>query len=543
MATGVTKSGDMPHSNGHDSLSFGDALFLYLERPGVPLHIASVNVFEGRIARQRLMPFIASRLPRVPRFLRRVAVPPLNFGLPSWEHDADFDLRNHIRQVTLKRGSRAEFQAVVGNILSVTMDRRRPLWDLTLVRGLQGERTGLILRIHHCLADGLAGIGLMNALLDSSPVSAPPAMRRAASAAAVRRAQPELLDDVISACFSAVQQVLTAQSELLALAQRMVAAAGKQPEGVETPAGGNSHRPASLLELWGRMMPEWAAPAERLPFNVVCRGPQKFNWTEIPVADIKAVKQAAGATFNDVALAAIAATVRRYAELHDVRLKNRTLRVVVPVSVRGQGDAGELGNRITFLPVSLPLDIADPRELLAAVCERMAELKSAQLAEFVGLAGTLIGTIPGPVQSLFGPIASQLPLSLCNLIFTNVHGPEGPLYLLGHKMLSCYPYVPIGGEMGMNCALLTYNGAAHFGFTGDANAVPDLRRFEGLLTASFAELRKSAGIQSPRRKAGPAKAKRVAEPVVAPAAPEPAPAPATPEPPPAPRPVAKSAAA
>jgi hypothetical protein len=87
-----------------------------------------------------------------------------------------------------------------------------------------------------------------------------------------------------------------------------------------------------------------------------------------------------------------------------------------------------------------------------------------------------------------------LPLSLCNLICTNVPGPQYPLYLLGHKQLACYPYVPIGGEMGMNCAILTYNGTAYFGFTGDAHAIPDLKRLETFLSQSFAELRKAAGI-------------------------------------------------
>jgi hypothetical protein len=81
-----------------------------------------------------------------------------------------------------------------------------------------------------------------------------------------------------------------------------------------------------------------------------------------------------------------------------------------------------------------------------------------------------------------------------------VRGPATPLYLLGHQMLACYPYVPIGGEMGMNCAVLTYNGTAFFGFTGDAHAIPDLEQFEKFLNASFAELRKRLAGAAPRQK-------------------------------------------
>src|SRR5262249_41144628 len=147
-----------------------------------------------------------------------------------------------------------------------------------------------------------------------------------------------------------------------------------------------------------------------------------------------------------------------------------------PVSVRTAADSGELGNQITFLPMTIPLGINNPRQLLAAVHERMKVLRTMRVAEVVGVAGTMIGTIPTSVQAFVGPLVSQLPISLCNLICTNVPGPKEPLYILGRKMVSFYPYVPIGGEMGMNCAVVTYNGTAFFGFTGDVGAIPDLQR-------------------------------------------------------------------
>ncbi len=137
---------------------------------------------------------------------------------------------------------------------------------------------------------------------------------------------------------------------------------------------------------------------------------------------------------------------------------------------------------------------------MAAIRERVAFLRRAHVAELVGMAGTMLGTIPTAAQVVVGPIISQLPLGLCNLICTNVPGPAFPLYLLGHKMLRFYPYVPIGGDIGINCAVLTYDGTAYFGFTGDVHAAPDLWRLEKFLTASFVELRKSLRIRSPRRK-------------------------------------------
>ncbi len=160
----------------------------------------------------------------------------------------------------------------------------------------------------------------------------------------------------------------------------------------------------------------------------------------------------------------------------------------------------ELGNRISLVPVTIPLDIRQPRKLLAAVHKRTEFLKRMHAAELVSLAGGLIGMFPTSLQGLAGPLASQLPITPFNMVCTNVPGPQFPLYLLGHKMLHCYPYVPVGGEMAVNCAILSYNGTVYFGFSGDAHAAPDLRRLETLLMTSFTELRDAVGITPPDKK-------------------------------------------
>jgi len=175
-----------------------------------------------------------------------------------------------------------------------------------------------------------------------------------------------------------------------------------------------------------------------------------------------------------------------------VDLKGRSLRIVFPVNVRGGDGANELGNQISFVPVPLPLDVRDPQKLLAVVRERVEILKRAHAAELVGLLGGVLSTFPSAFWAKVGPVASQLPISLCNIICTNVPGPQMPLYLMGHKMLKWYPWVPIGGLMGINCAILTYNGTAYFGFTGDVGAAPDLERLEKFVDESFAALRAGA---------------------------------------------------
>jgi diacylglycerol O-acyltransferase len=266
---------------------------------------------------------------------------------------------------------------------------------------------------------------------------------------------------------------------------------------------------------FANLFPEITAFTERLRFNVIYRGPQKFACTEIPLPEVKAVRHKSGTSINDVILTLVTATIRRYCELHGERVKGRLLRIMVPVNLRGDGKASDLGNRISLVPVTIPLDIRHPRKLLDAVHQRTEFLKRMHAAELVSLAGGLIGMFPTSVQGLAGPIISQLPITPFNMVCTNVPGPQFPLYLLGHKMLHCYPYVPIGGEMAVNCAILSYNGTVFFGFSGDVHAAPDLRKLENLLMESFTELRAAVGIRPPEQKK-PRRKRRVVSKVSAP---------------------------
>jgi len=464
----------MSNESGNNSFSWGDAAFLYVERDGQPLNIAGVSAFEGEIKVTDLRAFIESKLPLIPRYRQRVVFPPFDLGLPSWEFDRKFDIRNHVRKITLKHGTEQELKTLAAKIVSARLDRQRPLWDFTLAR-LKGGRTGMVTRIHHCLADGIAGVGVMNVIMDTTPTP-PPVARKQEIEPQVQHKDPTavLLDGLAKSYLSLITGALTLQSGLLNVAQEVVT----------NPTG----PPAEMV----RLMSELAAPAEQLPFNMVCRGPQKFAWTEVPLADIKAVKNKWGGTVNDVILTTVTLAFARYAKQRGVDLKGRSLRIVIPVNVRGNGSATELGNKLSFVPVPVPLDIRDPQKLLAVVRERVEFLKRARAAEFVGLFGGLLSSLPSAFWANVGPVVSQLPLSLCNIICTNVPGPQVPLYLMGHKMLSWYPWVPIGGLMGINCAILTYNGTAYFGFTGDVHAAPDLERLEKFVDQSFAELRAGA---------------------------------------------------
>ena len=488
------------HQQGN-RLSWGDTVFLHLERDGMPLNVACVSVLEGEIRFEDGLQFIESKLPLIPRLVKRVVAPPLNLGLPSWEYDPNFDIRNHVHEVTLKHGTDTELKALTGKIVSTVLDRQHPLWDMTFVHGLkgddlkgdglQGKRTGFILRLHHCMADGIAGVGMMGKVFDASPVAPPLPKKKIRFRVPPHDAINSLMDGVVSSYGDVVKRMLSAWADLLDMAERVAA------------NGGN----LMPTDEFSQLLPEITAFTERIRFNVNYRGPQKVAWGDIPLEDVKAIRQTCGASVNDVILALITATIRRYQELHGERVKGRLLRMMVPVSLRGSDSVGELGNRISLVPVTIPLDIRNPRRLLVAVHKRTEFLKRSHAAELVSLAGGLIGMFPTAIQAVAGQMLSQLPITPFNLVCTNVPGPQYPLYLLGHKMLRWYPYVPVGGEMAVNCAILSYDGTVYFGFSGDVHAAPDLRRLEAFLKLSFEELRDASGVTPPRKSAKKVRAK------------------------------------
>ncbi|MGO8797031.1 MAG: wax ester/triacylglycerol synthase family O-acyltransferase [Candidatus Sulfotelmatobacter sp.] len=465
-----------------DRLSWGDTVFLHLEREGMPLNVASVCLFEGEVSFEKCVRFVESKLPLLPRYLKRVVPSPFGVGLPSWEYDPEFDLRRHVREIVLQHGTDTELNAVAAKLFGTVMDRRHPLWDVTVVRGLKKARTGIIIRLHHCLADGIAGVGMMNVLLDASPDALPPSRKSLKlKVPPPRDPLTSLTTGFVDSYADFVKRILSALSDLLSMAER----AG---------ANGTTVPSDELVTL----LPEISAFTERLRFNVLYRGPQKFARTHISLAEVKRIRAESGASVNDVILAMVTATIRRYCELHDDRVKGKLLRIMVPVNLRPDGSTKELGNRISLVPVTIPMDIRSPRKLLDAVHKRTEFLKRMHAAELVSLAGGLIGMFPSSLQGMAGPLMSQLPVTPFNMVCTNVPGPQFPLYLLGHKMLQCYPYVPVGGEMVVNCAILSYDGMIYFGFSGDAHAAPDLRILEKLLQTSFAELRDSVGGAPPQ---------------------------------------------
>ena len=466
----------MPDPCPGDRLTAEDAVFLYLETKETPLHIGSVSIFDGPIPFEQCLEYIESRLPLIPRYQQRIVIPPFHFGHPTWEPDPDFKIRNHVHHVQLKRGAETELRNFAGRLFSQIMDRNRPLWDMTVVDGLSGGRSALISRVHHCLVDGVSGVGLMNIMLDPSLRAR---KRKTQHAPPLPGPAVSLADAVITSFSEMVERVLSAQSAALDVAQALV-----------------GDRTTRALEQLARLVPELLTPLHRLPFNQPCSSGRKVEWTEIPMAEVKSIREACGGTLNDVVLTVVTLAVSRYAQLHGFPVKGRRLRLMVPVNVRRQGIDNGLGNRVSALPVSAPLDVRDPVKLLDAVRRRTEALKEARVADLIHLIATWMGMTPVPLQAAVGPLSSLLPGPPFHMVCTNVPGPQVPLYALGRKMLTYYPYVPIANQMGVGCAIQSYNQILYVGLTADALAAPDVGRLRRFVDWAFRELGRAAGVKT-----------------------------------------------
>lgn len=460
-----------------DSLSFQDTVFVHLERPHMPLHIGVVEIFDGGIRLDRLQRFIESRLGDIPRYTQKLEMPPLKMAHPRWVPDTHFDIRRHVRRAKLEHGTAKELQELAGDVFSRVMDRKKPLWDLTLVEGFEGGLTPIIWRVHHCLVDGIAGVSLMKTLMDPSP-SPPP--RRTARFHPPAEDAPErpLADTLLSSCFEFTEGLISVASAGLHFAQGLA-------------AGGIAQSAAA----WQTLLPELLTPPEPLPFNKTCAGISKFVWTQMPLGEIAAIRAAGGGTINDVALAVLTSAVQRYTAAHKQDI-HRSVRVMVPVNTRGPENMSRMGVDISLVPVDLPLGIEDPLLLLKAVESTTRLLKSAHMNRAFSLVSAWLSALPGPAKPFAGWLLSNpLPVLPWNVNSTNVPGPAEPLYLLGRKMVACYPFlpvIPLGTRTGLSCAFYSYDGQLYCGIAADVAAMPDVDRFHAFMEQAYAELRDAA---------------------------------------------------
>ena len=450
-----------------DRLSAVDASFLYLEDAGYAKHVGACVTFAGPApSLADLTEHVASRLHLVPRFRHRVlrqTGPLSRWGRPIWVDDCTFSLAHHLRRVTLPApGGETELTELVAHIWSTPLDRSRPLWEIVLVDGLSGGSFALVDRTHHALIDGSSGVDIMAVLFDIEPTTA------ATSPVAW---QPRTMPGTVAT-------VLRQSRELLAVPARLV-------HWLVAPMT----RPRAVLAALGALLATLGPPAlrgaPRSPLNSVVGAHRVVRWVPVPLAEVKAVKDALGGTVNDVVLAIVSGSLRRWLLAHGHRA-DVPLRAMVPVSLRTADDAGSFGNRLTAMRAALPVDVADPVARLEQVSSTMAVLKrSPQLlgAEVVAM---LLRYIPAPLAAVLSRL--NFHTRIFNVIVTNIAGPQLPLYLLGRRLTSFAALAFLPRRHTVSFAVMSVDGALTFGLLGAPEVMGDLDDLADAVQASMAEL-------------------------------------------------------
>ncbi|HEX5983826.1 MAG TPA: wax ester/triacylglycerol synthase family O-acyltransferase [Solirubrobacterales bacterium] len=466
-----------------ERLSGLDTSFLHLERSGAHMHVASVSIFQGAPpTHEEFRDHIGSRLHLVPRFRQKLRFVPLNQSRPVWIDDPHLNLEYHVRQTALPApGSDEQLRNLASRIFSQQLDRSKPLWELWLVEGLNDDRFAIIGKSHHALVDGVSGVDITTVLFDldpepaGTPDKAPPWLAR-----------PEPTD--VQLLSEALKERMTSPQEIY----RGVRAALRGPRQVLKGLGDTSKIVSAGM----------AAPHS--VFNVEIGPHRRFQMTQTDLDDLKRVKDAHGGTVNDVILSIVAGGIGKYLRARGHDTDGLELRAMVPVSVRAPDEHGALGNRISAMMAPLPVWCEDPVERLHLMTSEMGDLKSSGQAVGAELLTKLTDFAPGTIVSQAARL--QPAQRFFNLVVTNVPGPQFPLYVLGRKMESIFPMVPLARRQALCVGIMSYNGQVNFGLVGDYDAMADLDSFALDLEAATREVIASA----PARKRAKKKRKAAA---------------------------------
>jgi diacylglycerol O-acyltransferase len=465
-----------------DRLSATDASFLTQENEHAHMHIGGVCLFEGPPpAYDEFLEHVEARLHLVPRFRQKLAFPPLQTGKPVWIDDPRLNLEYHVRHSSLPApGDDRQLAQLIGRVFSQQLDRSKPLWEMYLVQGLEGNRFALISKTHHALVDGISGVDLVTVLFDTNPV---PAGITPPSRPWEPKPEPSSAELAARGAESLARLPLRASRRLVRAARSPRRAAS---------------RAAEVAEGIGEVGWELLNPAPKLPLNAEIGPHRRYRWVHSELRDFKRVKDALGGTINDVVLAVTAGALRRWLTGRGIKTQGLAVRVLVPVSLRSDEDRGMPGNRLAVLRAALPVYAADPVERLRIVREEMSKVKTSK--QLMGAEAIVAFNDFAPPTVLAQASRLNFSTRLFNLIVTNVPGPQFPLYVLGRELETVVPVAFLPAKHGLAVAIFSYNGNLSFGLLGDFDTMEDIDEVTDGVERSIAELVDAAAERAGRRR-------------------------------------------
>lgn len=394
-----------------------ESSFLAVERPGLPMHVAGVVVFEASqrpVTVRELRRLVTTRLSRLPRYRQRARTRWSGLLRSEWVDVTDLDVDAHLFHHRLRSpGGPARFNELCARIHEELLPCDRPLWQIHLVDGLAGGRQALVVKTHHAITDGIAGIKIASVLFDHAGPER--------EWAGLGPASPH---------FAA-----SAGPSMFGLAQAALGLAF-------TAAGGPIALPSRL--------------------NGAVGARRAFGHTAVSMELIRALKRRFGGSVDDVLVALVAAGLARQlagnAEPH-------ALRAMLPVSTRPPVDGSELGNHVSAVFVDLPVDTSDLEVLVRRIATSKSVLRSAHAAAGMSMLIEVAGWLPHPMHQAAVRFASSLPMA--NLVLSDVPGPDEALFFLGRRIVACYPMIPLAAAVGLSIAAVSMSGQMGIGIVSD----------------------------------------------------------------------------
>ncbi len=457
-----------------DTLTSLDATFLYMESEHTPMHMGSIGIFEGGplhdargcLRLDEVRAEVESRLHLVPKLRKVVRFPVLGQSSPVWVDDPDFDITGHVHQAALPDpGNEAQLLELCARLMSCPLDRSRPLWDIWLIDGLEGGRVALLEMLHHSMADGLAGVELATVLLDLEP--------RAPARHVPDGWQPAPAPGGMAVAGDGV-------ARLAGLARTLVAD-GWYAAWHPSEAGHVLARYSSALRSLLAVSPAATNCSLNTPIGV----DRRLVVVRQPMDELRRAEHCFGVTLNDLLLTAIAGGVHDLLSARGEVMEGRQLQVLVPVGSDHHGDR-RLGNTVSAMVVRLPISAAPAADRLRRVARAERDSKDYAQPLATHLLLSSLDAVPPAALSAASHLVHHQPF--VNLVVTNVPGPEVPLYVLGAPMLEAIPIVPLGGNLSVGVAALSYKGQLTIGILADPVACPDVRVLAEGVRRCFSDL-------------------------------------------------------
>ena len=456
-----------------EKMSTVDTAWLRMDSDCNLMMIVAVLMFDEPIDTQRLKHVVHTRLLTYQRFRSRVA---RDMTGGAWWQEQEVDLDEHIIPVRLDSASgsnKVALEELVSELSAVPLDFSRPLWQMHLVDNCVGEdgriRQGIIVRIHHCIADGMALVGVLLSMFDRTSDAS--ASKATEEAIALDEDNPwlQLIQPVTKGTIAAINFSTSFWTKYL----WMVADSRKLPARLSRIGDVTGKFTLDALRL-ATMSDDSSTRLKGKP-----KGTKHVAWSEpLPLEEIKTIGKALGGSVNDVLMACVAGAIGTYLRDKGDQVPHETdLRVMIPVNLRKAGDEHKLGNAFGLVPLVLPVGIENPIARLKEVRLRMDELKGGYQAllamALLGVLGTTPKQVQNEVQNYFTKKATA--------VMSNVPGPQAPLYLAGSKLDQIMFWVPQSGDIGVGVSVLSYNGGVQFGLVTDEGIASDpdeiIRRF------------------------------------------------------------------